>query len=386
MALESRSERDVDRDGDEVLADVVPAPLIDGVDEAIQEPLDEVVAVAEDAEVGDEPDEAELTPELAAEVEAEVVDAAAVDEAFLDQGVLELLGIYLHEVRRFPLLTAEEEITLSRAYDHGRAAQRKLLAPDLPDPERLVLEAANHVGEKARRRLVESNLRLVISVARKHLNRGLPLSDLIQEGNIGLSRAVDKFDWRRGFRFSTYAYWWIRQAITRAIADQSRVVRIPVHMSGQISRYARASNRLAQELGREPTVDEIAAWLEIPVAKAEEIHQAAQLPISLDAPVGEEADSAIGDFVEDPAQLPLIDVVSKSLLRDSVEDALGGLNPRERKVVELRFGLSDGMQRTLAEVGDELQISRERVRQIETEALRKLRRPTVRRKLAEYLN
>jgi len=378
MALESRSERD----GDEVvLGDVVPAPVLEAVDDA-DEPLDEVMATADDVVDGDEPSEAELTPEL----EAEVVDAVAVDEAFLDQGVLELLGIYLHEVRRFPLLTAEEEITLSRAYDHGRAAQVKLLVADLPDAERLALEAANHAGEKARRRLVESNLRLVISVARKHLNRGLPLSDLIQEGNIGLSRAVDKFDWRRGFRFSTYAYWWIRQAITRAIADQSRVVRIPVHMSGQISRYARASNRLAQELGREPTVDEVAAWLEIPVAKAEEIHQAAQLPISLDAPVGEEADSAVGDFVEDPAQQPLIEVVSKSLLRDSVEDALGGLNPRERKVVELRFGLSDGLQRTLAEVGDELQISRERVRQIETEALRKLRRPTIRRKLAEYLN
>ena len=378
MALESRSERD----GDEVvLGDVVPAPVLEAVDDA-DEPLDEVMATADDVVDGDEPSEAELTPEL----EAEVVDAVAVDEAFLDQGVLELLGIYLHEVRRFPLLTAEEEITLSRAYDHGRAAQVKLLVADLPDAERLALEAANHAGEKARRRLVESNLRLVISVARKHLNRGLPLSDLIQEGNIGLSRAVDKFDWRRGFRFSTYAYWWIRQAITRSIADQSRVVRIPVHMSGQISRYARASNRLAQELGREPTVDEVAAWLDIPVAKAEEIHQAAQLPVSLDAPVGEDADSAVGDFVEDPAQQPLIEVVSKSLLRDSVEDALGGLNPRERKVVELRFGLSDGLQRTLAEVGDELQISRERVRQIETEALRKLRRPTIRRKLAEYLN
>jgi RNA polymerase primary sigma factor len=379
MAIESRSDRDVDRDGDEVSV-AVPGPLRDAVDE----PLDEVVAVAEGVVEGEEPDDADLTPELEAEVEA--VDAAAIDEAFLEGGVLELLGIYLHEVRRFPLLTAEEEITLSRAYAAGRATERRLADLSLPDPERLALEAAARAGERARRRLVESNLRLVISVARKHLNRGLPLSDLIQEGNIGLSRAVDKFDWRRGFRFSTYAYWWIRQAITRAIADQSRVVRIPVHMSGQISRYARAANRLAQEFGREPTVEEVAAWLEISVSRAEEIHQAAQLPISLDAPVGEEADSAVGDFVEDPSQLPLIDLVSKSLLRDSVEDALGGLNPRERKVVELRFGLSDGMQRTLAEVGDELQISRERVRQIETEALRKLRRPTVRRKLAEYLN
>jgi RNA polymerase primary sigma factor len=272
----------------------------------------------------------------------------------------DVLTQYLSRVRDGRLLDAEEERDLSR-----RA----------------------HAGDRgARRRLIESNLRLVISVARKHLNRGLPLSDLIQEGNIGLSRAVDKFDWRRGFRFSTYAYWWIRQAITRAIADQSRVVRIPVHMSGQISRYVRAASRLAQELGREATVEEVAAFLEIPLAKAEEIHQAAQVPVSLDTPVGEDSDGSIGDFVEDPSQLPLLEVVSQSLLRDSVEEAMLGLNPRERRVVELRYGLSDGRARTLAEVGDELQVSRERVRQIETEALRKLRRPGVRRKLAEYLN
>src|SRR5262245_57609475 len=330
--------------------------------------------------------ELDLDADDIAAVEAAAAQAAA-DDGFLDQGVLELLGIYLHEVRRVPLLTAEEEIVLSRAYDEGRAAQARLRR-DCPadEDESGRLGAVVRAGERARRRLVESNLRLVISVARKHLNRGLPLPDLIQEGNNGLSRAVDKFDWRRGFRFSTYAYWWIRQAITRAIADQSRVVRIPVHMSGQISRYARASSRLAQELGREPTVDEVAAWLDIPVARAEEIHQAAQVPISLDAPVGDEADSYLGDLVADPSQPPLIDAVSKSLLRDSVEEVMAGLNPRERRVVELRFGLADGRARTLAEVGDELQISRERVRQIESDALRKLRRPTVRRKLAEYLN
>jgi RNA polymerase primary sigma factor len=346
--------------------------------------------LAETAPEEDRP-EAELeldADELAtAEDEAATLSAqAAVDDEFLDQGVLELLGIYLHEVRRVPLLTAEGEITLSRAYDEGRAAQAELRRADAPADERARLEHAVRAGERARRRLVESNLRLVISVARKHLNRGLPLPDLIQEGNIGLARAVEKFDWRRGFRFSTYAYWWIRQAITRAIADQSRVVRIPVHMSGQISRYARASSRLAQELGREPTVDEVAAWLDIPVAKAEEIHQAAQVPVSLDAPVGDEADSYLGDLVADPSEPPLIDAVSKNLLRDSVEEVMAGLNPRERKVVELRFGLADGRARTLAEVGDELQISRERVRQIESDALRKLRRPTVRRKLSEYLN
>ena len=350
--------------------------------------LDDTDAAAE-ADPEDDRADAELdldADELAAAEDEAVAAAAAADEEFLDQGVLELLGIYLHEVRRVPLLTADEEITLSRAYDEGRAAQGRLRRDDTAAGERARLEHAVRAGDRARRRLVESNLRLVISVARKHLNRGLPLPDLIQEGNIGLSRAVDKFDWRRGFRFSTYAYWWIRQAITRAIADQSRVVRIPVHMSGQISRYARASSRLAQELGREPTVDEVAAWLDIPVARAEEIHQAAQVPVSLDAPVGDESDSYLGDLVADPSQPPLIDAVSKNLLRDSVEEVMAGLSPRERRVVELRFGLSDGRARTLAEVGDELQISRERVRQIESDALRKLRRPTIRRKLAEYLN
>jgi len=375
----------------ETLTDSYAAPFPESVDEAlVQEALvGEGEAVeqmdAADIEVGED---APVDPGTIAELETEVARAdAALDEAFVDEGVLELLGIYLQEVRRFQLLTAEEEIILSRAYDEGRQSALALRGVgDVAKEERARLDGLVRSGERARRRLVESNLRLVISVARKHLNRGIPLPDLIQEGNIGLSRAVDKFDWRRGFRFSTYAYWWIRQAITRAIADQSRVVRIPIHMSGQISRYVRAASRLAQELGREPTVEEVAAWLDIPVAKAEEIHQAAQIPVSLDTPVGEDSDGSIGDFVEDPGQPPLLDVVSQSMLRDSVEEAMAGLSPREHRVVELRYGLVDGRARTLAEVGDELQVSRERVRQIETEALRKLRRPGVRRKLAEYLN
>ncbi|TAK20493.1 MAG: sigma-70 family RNA polymerase sigma factor [Chloroflexota bacterium] len=353
--------------------EVAPDAIDDNVDSE-SEPVAEV-------EVDPDVDVAEL-----AEVEVEVAAAqAALDAEFLDQGTLELLGIYLHEVRRFPLLSAEEEISLSRAYDQGRAATARLTAGVEDRDERVHLDHVARTGERARRKLVESNLRLVISVARKHLNRGMPLGDLIQEGNIGLSRAVDKFDWRRGFRFSTYAYWWIRQAITRSISDQSRVVRIPVHMTGQISRYARASGRMAQELGREPTVEEVAEWMDISIARAEEIRQAAQVPLSLDAPIGDESDSQIGDLVEDDGQPNLVETVSKSLLRDSVGEILAGLNPRERRVVEMRFGISDGKARTLAEVGDELQISRERVRQIETDALRKLRRPTIRRRLAEYL-
>ncbi len=371
---------------------IEPAIDID-VETATPEPIaEDLPALSEELEEDPRLDsadlivDAELPVDEIADLEQEAAEAQnALDAEFLDQGTLELLGIYLHEVRRFPLLTADEEISLARAHRRGRDAQEALDGGLESREERLRCDALAKTGERARRRLVESNLRLVISVARKHLNRGLPLPDLIQEGNIGLSRAVEKYDWRRGFRFSTYAYWWIRQAITRAIADQSRVVRIPVHMTGQISRFARASGRLAQELGREPTVEEIARSLDVPAARIEEIHLAAQVPISLDAPAGEDFDGQIGDFIEDERQPTLLDSVARSLLKDSLREAMSGLNPREQKVVALRFGLGDGTMRTLAEVGDELQISRERVRQIESDALRKLRRPTIRRRLAEYL-
>jgi RNA polymerase primary sigma factor len=341
--------------------------------------LDEVVGddgdVDANAEVEQHSVESDIEPEV----------TTIIEEEYTDQVAPELISIYLREVRRVALLTPVEEVELARAFNDGRTAATTL-GETTDTTERARLERLQMVGERARRRLVESNLRLVVSLARKHLGRGLPLPDLIQEGNIGLSRAVDKFDWRRGYRFSTYAYWWIRQAITRAIADQARVVRIPVHMTGQISRYARATGRLAQELGREPTVKEVADWLEISVEKAEEISQAAQMPVSLDAPVGEDEDSYISDFIEDRSQPSLVEVVSKRLLREQVDQVISGLTPREQRVIELRFGLLDGRPRTLAEVGDELRVSRERVRQIESDALRKLRRPSVRKKLLEYLN
>jgi RNA polymerase primary sigma factor len=341
--------------------------------------LDEVIGddgdVDANAEVEQHSAESDIEPEV----------TTIIEEEYTDQVAPELISIYLREVRRVALLTPVEEVELARAFNDGRTAATTL-GETTDTTERARLERLQMVGERARRRLVESNLRLVVSLARKHLGRGLPLPDLIQEGNIGLSRAVDKFDWRRGYRFSTYAYWWIRQAITRAIADQARVVRIPVHMTGQISRYARATGRLAQELGREPTVKEVADWLEISVEKAEEISQAAQMPVSLDAPVGEDEDSYISDFIEDRSQPSLVEVVSKRLLREQVDQVISGLTPREQRVIELRFGLLDGRPRTLAEVGDELRVSRERVRQIESDALRKLRRPSVRKKLLEYLN
>ncbi len=296
------------------------------------------------------------------------------------------VGMYLREIGRVSLLTAADEVNLAISMQRGNRAsyrlQRELLSPE----ERQQMRVDDARGQAARRRLIEANLRLVVSVARKYAGRGISLLDLIQEGNFGLLRAVDRFDYRKGHRFSTYATWWIRQAITRAIADQSRTIRLPVHMVEAVGRLTQASHKLQQELGRDPTAEEIAVRMQVTPEKVRMIVSASQQTISLEMPIGEEEDAALGDIIEDANSIQPAEAATHTLMRDEVADMLSGLTLRERKVIALRYGLEDGYNRTLAELGDELGVSRERVRQIEAEALAKLRHAKETRRLKEYLD
>ncbi len=327
-----------------------PETHVKDLDELYDKLIKAGVDVFETTSQDSDKDAAKSIADLEKEIEALV---RASDESISDP-----VRMYLKEIGRVPLLTFADEIALAKKYEKG--------------------------DRKAKKKLTESNLRLVVSIAKKYIGRGMSLLDLIQEGNQGLIRAVEKYDWRKGFKFSTYATWWIRQAITRAIADQARTIRIPVHMVETINRFARTSRRLMQDLGREPTPEEIAKIMEVDVTKVREIMKVSQEPTSLETPVGDEEDSHLGDFISDPGPTPY-DQTSRQLLKEHMEEVLTTLSDREKKVLILRFGLEDGRPRTLEEVGAQFGVTRERIRQIEAKALRKLRHPSRSKKLKDYL-
>ncbi|MCD8218153.1 MAG: RNA polymerase sigma factor RpoD [Clostridiales bacterium] len=328
------------------------------------------------------------------DVEVEKIDLSVPDGVSLEDPV----RMYLKEIGKVPLLTAEEEIALAKEMEAGAVAKEKIeiLTERLKtaeDEEKAELEDEVRIqkiieeqGADAKKRLAEANLRLVVSIAKRYVGRGMLFLDLIQEGNLGLIKAVEKFDYRKGYKFSTYATWWIRQAITRAIADQARTIRIPVHMVETINKLIRVSRQLLQELGREPTPEEIAEEMNMPPERVREILKISQEPVSLETPIGEEEDSHLGDFLPDDNVPVPADAAAFTLLKEQLVEVLGTLTEREQKVLRLRFGLDDGRARTLEEVGKEFNVTRERIRQIEAKAIRKLRHPSRSRKLKDYLD
>ncbi len=297
------------------------------------------------------------------------------------------IGLYLKEIGKVPLLIAEEEVSLAKRMEAGLKAVQKLQSNRVKNPaKRDELQLIKYDGLAAREHLIRANSRLVISVAKKYIGRGVPFLDLIQEGNIGLIRATNKFDYKRGHKFSTYATWWIRQAVTRAIADQSRTIRVPVHMGDQINKLLRVSHKLTQRLGRDPTPEELAAELDIPLRKVEQMIVVARRPLSVVIPTDDEGDSTLGDFVEDTDSLAPPDEVSSAMLREVLLDILIDLPPREVKILQMRYGLVDGQTYTLEEVGKKMGVTRERVRQIEAQALSRLRHPAHARRLRDFLH
>ena len=320
------------------------------------------VSVVNEADLPDEDDSAEPSDLALSETAAKEEPLVDVMDLSVPEGISidDPVRMYLKEIGKVPLLTAEEEIEIAKQLEAG--------------------------DEAAKQKLAEANLRLVVSIAKRYVGRGMLFLDLIQEGNLGLIKAVEKFDYRKGFKFSTYATWWIRQAITRAIADQARTIRIPVHMVETINKLIRVSRQLLQEYGREPTPEEIAKEMGISEAKVREIIKIAQEPVSLETPIGEEEDSHLGDFIPDEDAPAPAEAASFALMKEQLMDVLDTLTPREEKVLRLRFGLDDGHQRTLEEVGKEFNVTRERIRQIEAKALRKLRHPSRSKKLRDYLD
>ena len=320
--------------------------------------------------------------------EEEIVDPNTLVDSF---GIDDPVRMYLKEIGKVDLLTSEQEVALAQTMVTGQETKRQLEEMEAEgvalDPEaRREMEKLVKAGERAKQSLAEANLRLVVSIAKRYVGRGMLFLDLIQEGNLGLIKAVEKFDYTKGYKFSTYATWWIRQAITRAIADQARTIRIPVHMVETINKVIRVSRQLLQELGHDPSPEEISEEMNMPVDKVREILKIAQEPVSLETPIGEEEDSHLGDFIPDEDASEPSEAASFTLLKEQLVDVLSTLTPREEKVLKLRFGIEDGRTRTLEEVGKEFNVTRERIRQIEAKALRKLRHPSRSKKLKDFLN
>ena len=363
---------------------------MDEILDALEKSGIDVLRITDDDDIPDE----ELLLSDEDEVDMENLDLSIPDGISIEDPV----RMYLKEIGKVPLLSADEEIELAQKMEAGSVAVEKIpllkerLAETGDEQEKEEIQAEIKAlqldvdrGSDAKKRLAEANLRLVVSIAKRYVGRGMLFLDLIQEGNLGLIKAVEKFDYRKGYKFSTYATWWIRQAITRAIADQARTIRIPVHMVETINKLIRVSRQLLQELGREPTPEEIAEEMKMPVERVREILKISQEPVSLETPIGEEEDSHLGDFIKDDNVPVPADAATFTLLKEQLEEVLGTLTEREQKVLTLRFGLEDGRARTLEEVGKEFNVTRERIRQIEAKALRKLHHPSRSRKLKDYL-
>ena len=360
----------------------------DETDAVYQRLVELGVDVVEDEAILEETPDA-IEPEQPAAPEEDRVRARKEVDSALKAPTNDPVRMYLKEIGRVALLTAQEEVSLAMRIDAGLLAEEKLnemgSSPDLSNSGVRKLRWTKRDGMMAKRHLVEANLRLVVSIAKRYVGRGMAFLDLIQEGNLGLIRAVEKFDYTKGFKFSTYATWWIRQAITRAIADQARTIRIPVHMVETINKLSRIQRQLLQDLGREPSADEIAKQMEMTPEKVREIQKISQEPVSLETPIGEEEDSHLGDFIEDSEAVVPLERASFKLLQEQLESVLHTLSGREKEVIRLRFGLVDGQPRTLEEVGKKFGVTRERIRQIESKTLSKLRHPSRSQKLRDYL-
>jgi RNA polymerase primary sigma factor len=356
---------------------------VDQLEEAFAALMGAGVALVDDAPAGeDQAEEQDRMEEAASALEADRSAGDYLASVEADDAV----GLYLKAVSRVPLLTAAEEVSLAIRIEHGRSAREELARGKVSLRRRAELLKAVEDGWAAREHLVTANSRLVISIAKKYMGRGVPFLDLIQEGNIGLMRATKKFDYQRGNKFSTYATWWIRQAVTRALSDQSRTIRLPVHMSDQINHLFHHQNKLTQKLGRGPTVEELAEALEVPAAKVEQMLQSSRWPLSLEMPTNDEDEAVLGDFIADDDNPEPDDAATYQLMRESLREVLSGLPPREVRILQLRYGLADGQPYTLEQVGRKMGVTRERVRQIEAQALNRLRHPAVRRLLRDYLN